>query len=187
MRWTLATLLGSALVAHHALAADLSFTVEATRKGVRIPQSEIKMVPFEFGRSRIGHGGTPPPRPPGKSSKARRANPQAPSANWCGSVNTTPSTNPINVIHGAFQHPSCTARAGVTSFPQAAANWVGIDGDSWSAVLQSGTVCKVCDHHPLIVPRKGGANPSVQIYSDGRIVFVASSQLEHPPHPRAVS
>ncbi|KAK3906083.1 hypothetical protein C8A05DRAFT_41079 [Staphylotrichum tortipilum] len=152
MRWTLATLLGSALVAHQAL-ADLSFTVEATRKGVRIPQSEIKLVPFEFGRSRIGHGhGTPPPGPPGRSSsKMRRANPSATSANWCGSVNTTPSNNPIKVVHGAFQHPTCSPRAGVTTFPQAAANWVGIDGDSWtSALLQSGTVCKISSNGAIV-------------------------------------
>lgn len=160
MRWTLATLLGSALVAHQAL-AELAFTVEATRKGVRIPQSEIKMVPFEFGRSRIGHGGIgPPPRPPpGRSSKMRRANPTATSANWCGSVNTTPSTNTIKVIHGAFQHPSCSPRPGVTTFPQAAASWVGIDGDSWSTLLQSGTVCKVSSDGPFIGPRRESANP----------------------------
>jgi hypothetical protein len=142
MRWTLTALLGSALVAHQAL-ADLNFTVTATRNGVPIPKSEIRLEPFEFGRSRMGHNVPPKPH-----RKMRRANPTANSANWCGSVNTvpaSPSTSQIKVIHGVFQHPTCTQRAGVTTYPQAAANWVGIDGDSWtSALLQAGTVCKVC-------------------------------------------
>jgi hypothetical protein len=139
MRWTVAALLGSALVAHQAL-AELTFTVEATRNGVPIPKSEIRLVPFEFGRSRMGHA-----TPPNVHRKTRRANPTANSANWCGSVNTTPSTNQIQVIHGTFQHPTCSLRSGMTQFPQAAANWVGIDGDTYtSALLQAGTVCKVC-------------------------------------------
>lgn len=142
MRWTLAALLGPAFVAHQAL-ADLNFTVTATRNGVPIPKSEIRLEPFEFGRSRMGH--TVPPK---VHRKTRRANPTANSANWCGSVSTvpsSPSSSQIKVIHGLFQHPSCTKRAGVTTYPQAAANWVGIDGDSWtSALLQAGTVCKVC-------------------------------------------
>ena len=140
MRWTLAALFGSALVAHQAL-ADLTFTVTATRKGVAVPKSEIKLEPFEFGRSRIGHA----TQVGSANRRIRRSNTQANSANWCGSVNTTPSTNPIKVIHAAFQHPACTKRTGVNTYPQAAANWVGIDGDSYtSALLQSGTVCKVC-------------------------------------------
>jgi hypothetical protein len=140
MRWTLAALLGSALVAHQAL-ADLTFSVKATRKGVPVPKSEIKLEPFEFGRSRLGHA----TQVDNSNRRLRRANPTANSANWCGSVNTTPSTNQIKVIHGTFQHPTCTKRTGVTTYPQAAANWVGIDGDSWtSALLQAGTVCKVC-------------------------------------------
>ncbi|KAK4039544.1 concanavalin A-like lectin/glucanase domain-containing protein [Parachaetomium inaequale] len=139
MRWTLTALLGSALMAHQAV-AELTFTVEATRGGVPIPKSEIKLEPFEFGRTRMGHA-TPPPQ---VHRKTRRTNPTANSANWCGSVNTVPSTNQIKVIHGTFQHPTCTKRAGVTTYPQAAANWVGIDGDSWtSALLQAGTVCKI--------------------------------------------
>jgi hypothetical protein len=142
MRWTLTALLGSALVAHQAL-AELNFTVTATRNGVPIPESEIRLEPFEFGRSRMGHS-----VPPKAHRKTRRANPTASSANWCGSVNTvpsSPSSSQIKVIHGVFQHPTCTQRAGVTTYPQAAANWVGIDGDSWlSALLQAGTVCKVC-------------------------------------------
>jgi hypothetical protein len=143
MRWTVAALLGSALVAHKAL-AELTFTVEATRNGVPIPQSEIRLVPFEFGRSRMGHA-----TPPEVHRKTRRSNPTANSANWCGSVNTTPSTNQIKVIHGTFQHPTCSLRSGMTTFPQAAANWVGIDGDSYTAaLLQAGTVCKVCPNCP---------------------------------------
>ncbi len=146
MRWTLAALLGSVLVAQQALAADLTFTVTGTRKGVPIPKSEIKLVPFEFGRSRVGHA----TQADGSGSRRlRRSNPSANSANWCGSVNTTPSTNQIKVIHAAFQHPTCTKRTGVTTYPQAAANWVGIDGDSVTSVLlQSGTVCKVCLGEP---------------------------------------
>ncbi|KAK3294926.1 concanavalin A-like lectin/glucanase domain-containing protein [Chaetomium fimeti] len=138
MRWTLAALFGSALLANQAR-AELTFTIEGTRNGVPIPQSDIKLEPFEFGRTRMGHS-----NPPKGHRKLRRANPTADSANWCGSVNTTPSTNQIQTIHGTFQHPTCSQRAGVTTYPQAAANWVGIDGDSWtSALLQSGTVCKI--------------------------------------------
>ncbi|KAH6842623.1 concanavalin A-like lectin/glucanase domain-containing protein [Chaetomium sp. MPI-CAGE-AT-0009] len=138
MRWTLAALFGSALVANQAL-AELTFTVSATRNGVPIPKSEIKLEPFEFGRSRMGHN-----KAPQAHRKTRRSNPTANSANWCGSVNTTPSTDQIQVIHGLFQHPTCSQRSGVTTYPQAAANWVGIDGDSWtSALLQAGTVCKI--------------------------------------------
>jgi hypothetical protein len=138
MRWTLAALFGSALVANQAL-AEFTFTVEATKNGVPIPQSEIKLEPLEFGRGRMG-GTNPAPA----HRRIRRSNPTASSNNWCGSVNTTPSTNQIQVIHGTFQHPTCTKRAGVTTYPQAAANWVGIDGDSWkSALVQAGTVCKI--------------------------------------------
>jgi len=137
MRWTLAALLGPALVAHQAL-AELTFTVKATRNGVPIPQSEIKLEPFEFGRTHMGHA-----TPAQVHRKTRRTNAQANSNNWCGSVNTTPSTNQIKVAHGSFQHPTCTIRSGAT-YPQAAANWVGIDGDSYtSALLQAGTVCKI--------------------------------------------
>ncbi|KAK4133749.1 concanavalin A-like lectin/glucanase [Trichocladium antarcticum] len=140
MRWTFAALLGSALVARHAL-AELTFTVSATRNGVPIPQSEIKLVPFESGHSRMGPDRATPVPP---HRKTRRANPTAVSANWCGSVNKAPSGKQIKLIHGVFQHPTCTVRSGVTTYPQAAAAWAGIDGDTWtSALLQSGTVCKV--------------------------------------------
>ncbi|KAK4100576.1 concanavalin A-like lectin/glucanase [Parathielavia hyrcaniae] len=144
MRWTMVALLGSALVARSALAEpEMTFTVEATKKGVPIPQSEIKIVPSAFGRSRKGHGPPPPQPGHGAHRKTRRANPTANSANWCGSVNTTPSNDQITVIHGSFTHPGCTKRTG-QSYPQAAASWVGIDGDSWtSALLQAGTVCIV--------------------------------------------
>ncbi|KAK0709243.1 concanavalin A-like lectin/glucanase domain-containing protein, partial [Lasiosphaeria miniovina] len=74
----------------------------------------------------------------------RRANPAVQSANWCGSVAHPPSTDKIKNMHGWFQHPSCSSRPGVASYPQAAAAWVGIDGDLWtSALFQSGTVCKI--------------------------------------------
>lgn len=139
MRWTVAVLLSSALLAGKAL-AELTFTVEATHNGVPIPESEIKLDPFEFGRSRIGQGAATP----SSHRKTRRANPPVNSANWCGSVNYTPSSNQIKLIHGYFQHPTCSKRNGVNTYPQAAAAWVGIDGDTWtSALLQSGTVCKV--------------------------------------------
>lgn len=141
MRWTLAALLGSALVAHTAL-TELTYTISATVKGVPIPRSQIKLVPYEFGRSRLGQAterAVPQPH-----RKTRRANPTANSANWCGSVNKPPSGKQIKLIHGTFQHPACSKRTGVTTYPQAAASWVGIDGDSWtSALLQAGTVCKV--------------------------------------------
>ncbi len=97
-------------MAHQAL-AELAFTVEASRKGVRIPQSEIKMVPFEFGRSRIGHGGIgPPPRPPGQVIQDAASQPHGHQRQLVRPVNTTPSTNTIKVIHGAFQHPSRSPR-----------------------------------------------------------------------------
>ncbi|KAK4237325.1 hypothetical protein C8A03DRAFT_34738 [Achaetomium macrosporum] len=137
MRWTLAALLGSALVARQAL-AELTFTVEATKNGVPIPQSEIKLEPLEFGIGRVGHG-----TPAQGHRRFRRANIAATSANWCGSVNTASSSNQIKLVHASFQHPTCTKRTGAT-YPQAAANWAGIDGDSHtSALLQAGTVCKI--------------------------------------------
>lgn len=140
MRWIYTALLGSALLACSTL-AELTFTVEATRNGEPIPKSEIKLVPFEFGRSRPVHGGG---SPPSRHRKTRRTNTKANSANWCGSVNYTPSANHIKVIHGYFQHPQCSIRSGVTTYPQAVAAWVGIDGDTHeTALLQSGTVCKI--------------------------------------------
>jgi hypothetical protein len=141
MKWIHAVVFGSALLATCGL-AELTFTVEATRDGVPIPQSEIKIEPFEFGRSRNNRG--PPSPPPRGHQKVRRANAKVNSANWCGSVNYTPSSNQIKSVHGVFQHPQCSKRNGVNTYPQAAAPWVGIDGETWtSALLQSGTVCKV--------------------------------------------
>ncbi|KAL2172712.1 hypothetical protein VTG60DRAFT_4158 [Thermothelomyces hinnuleus] len=138
MRWPLAALLGSALVARQAL-ANLTFTVEATRNGVPIPASEIRLEPFEPGRTRMG----PVAEAPRAQRKTRRSNAQADSANWCGSVNMAPSGTKIQLAHGSFQHPSCYIRPGYT-FPQAAASWVGIDGDTYrDALLQAGTVCKI--------------------------------------------
>ncbi|GAB1316169.1 Peptidase A4 family-domain-containing protein [Madurella fahalii] len=142
MRWIHAALLGSALLARSAL-AELTFTVEATRNGVAIPKSEIKLVPFEFGRSRPSRGGGSPP-PGHQRTKTRRSNALVDSANWCGSVNYTPSTKQIKNIHGYFQHPQCSKRAGVTTYPQGVAAWVGIDGETYTnALLQSGTLCKI--------------------------------------------
>ncbi|KAK4243279.1 hypothetical protein C7999DRAFT_18355 [Corynascus novoguineensis] len=137
MRWTFAALFGPALVAQQ-VSARLTFTVEATRHGVPIPPSEIKLEPFVPGRTRMGHAMPPQGRP-----KTRRDNVQVDSANWCGSVNRAPSGSDIQLAHGTFQHPTCSVRSGQT-YPQASANWVGIDGDSYtSALLQAGTVCKI--------------------------------------------
>jgi hypothetical protein len=64
----------------------------------------------------------------------------------------------------------------VTTYPQAAANWVGIDGDSYtSALLQSGTVCKVC----LGCPWQAGS-----IYETDSLV---PSRLTTPPVSSGVS
>ncbi|KAJ4367217.1 hypothetical protein N0V85_009180 [Neurospora sp. IMI 360204] len=128
--------------------AEFSFTSTAERSGVPVPQSEINLQPFEPGtlgriKSRTGDDsglkiGTTTLR------RVKRTNPIATSNNWCGSVRTTTSSNQIKLIHGTFQHPTCTQRPGVTQYPQAAAAWIGIDGDSWtSALLQAGTVCKI--------------------------------------------
>ncbi|KAK3401789.1 concanavalin A-like lectin/glucanase domain-containing protein [Sordaria brevicollis] len=128
--------------------AEFTFTSSAKHNGVPVPQSEIRLEPFEPGtlghiRSRsvddadINIGAT-------TLRRVKRTNPTATSNNWCGSVRTTTSTNQIKLIHGSFQHPTCTKRPGVTQYPQAAAAWIGIDGDSWtSALLQAGTVCKI--------------------------------------------
>ncbi|SPQ26684.1 248a7ba7-3a8b-47c4-a326-e4e733eb4534 [Thermothielavioides terrestris] len=139
MRWPFAALLGSAFVVRQAL-AELTFTVKATRNGVAIPQSEIKIEPFEFGRGSVSQ--STPARRAGR--KSRRSNPIATSANWCGSVNSAPSGNQIKTIHASFQHPSCSQRSGMSLYPQAEANWVGIDGDTYkSALLQAGTLCTI--------------------------------------------
>lgn len=129
--------------------AELSFTVEATQDGVPIPASEIKLEPFEPGSLGLieNHRNNT-----GRSSRdsrrlSRRSNPTASSSNWCGAVKHTtssPSTSQVQLVHGEFVHPSCTKRTG-HSYPQAAAAWVGIDGDAvTSALFQAGTVCKVC-------------------------------------------
>ncbi|KAK1782372.1 concanavalin A-like lectin/glucanase domain-containing protein [Copromyces sp. CBS 386.78] len=144
--------LGTALfllgVISQPILAEFSFTSTAEQNGVPVPQSEINLKPFEPGtlgriRSRTGDAGDPKI---GATTlrRVKRTNPTATSNNWCGSVRTTTSTNQIKLIHGTFQHPTCTQRPGVTTYPQAAAAWVGIDGDSWtSALLQAGTVCKI--------------------------------------------
>ncbi|KAK4187048.1 concanavalin A-like lectin/glucanase domain-containing protein [Podospora australis] len=138
MRWIHAALFGSALLIHNAV-AEFKFSVTGTRNGVPIPQNEIKLVPFEFGRSRNTKGAVSPPH-----RQTKRANPTISSANWCGSVNYTPSSNQIKIVHAYWRHPTCTKRTGVTTYPQAVAAWAGIDGDTWlTALLQSGTVCKI--------------------------------------------
>ena len=140
MRSLLATLLIVASVARLAT-AQLKFIVEATHKGKPIPKSEIKLVPIAIDKARSTTRISPTKNP---MRKEKRANPTATSGNWCGSVNHATSADPIKVIHAYYQHPDCTKRTGVTQYPQAAAAWAGIDGDSWtSALLQSGTSCQV--------------------------------------------
>ncbi|KAK0702871.1 concanavalin A-like lectin/glucanase domain-containing protein [Apiosordaria backusii] len=144
MRWIQALLLGSALLLESVTA--LKYEVSGTRKGVPIPKDQIKFVPYQFGRSKNNGPGVVPP-----AQKKKRANPISSSANWCGAVNHTPTTNKIKSIHSFWQLPGCTKRTGHT-YPQAAAVWTGIDGNSWpSALLQSGTVCEFpcADHDRL--------------------------------------
>ncbi|KAK3381953.1 concanavalin A-like lectin/glucanase domain-containing protein [Podospora didyma] len=124
-----------------------AFTVEAHFKGKPLSQSEIKIDAID---PVVGTRGRARQQKPSDSelaiskNKNRRSNPTVASGNWCGSVNHTPSSNQIKVIHAYFQHPACTKRPGVTTYPQAAAAWTGIDGDIWtSSLLQSGTVCKI--------------------------------------------
>ncbi|KAK3349506.1 concanavalin A-like lectin/glucanase domain-containing protein [Lasiosphaeria hispida] len=132
----------SALVAQQAL-AELTFTVKATRNGKPVPASEIKLEPFQPSRNARTASNSRVPPPPA-NGKERRTNPSSYSSNWCGSVNHATALNPIKKIHAYFQHPTCTKRTGVATYPQAAAFWAGIDGDTYtSALLQSGTVCKI--------------------------------------------
>jgi len=139
------TLLLSACLASQA-AAQFTFKVEGTYKGKPIPQSEIKLKAFDAKLT----PSTTKLRPAEKDKAEadpivrKRSNPTSLSANWCGSVNHATSANQIKLIHSYFQHPACTKRTGVTQYPQAVAAWAGIDGDTWSsALLQSGTVCKI--------------------------------------------
>ncbi|KAL2265963.1 hypothetical protein VTJ83DRAFT_5315 [Remersonia thermophila] len=127
---------------------QLTFSVRGTHKGKPIPKDEIKIKPYTFSRSRPGGGLQVWPDDEevktSRHKKVKRANPTANSANWCGSVQTTPSTHQVEVVHAYYQQPSCTLRSGVTTYPQAVAPWVGIDGDSSTAsLLQSGTVCYI--------------------------------------------
>ncbi|KAK3332332.1 concanavalin A-like lectin/glucanase domain-containing protein [Cercophora scortea] len=144
-----ALLLSAALMAQQ-VQAKLTWTVKGTQNGVPIPPSEIILKPFE---AAYGHnfGPSGPTTAAAAASVGRvarnrmvkRANPIATSANWCGSVRNATTSNRIKLIHGYFQHPTCTKRAGVTTYPQAAASWIGIDGDSSTTLLQMGTVCKI--------------------------------------------
>ena len=130
-------------------AEKFTFTVEATFKGKKIPQSEIKLNAIPPGQEanpdkKLGLEKQNNIRRSGNSGiTARAPNPTAGSANWCGSVRHATTTNRIKLIHAFFQQPTCTRRTGQT-YPQAAAQWAGIDGDTWpGALLQSGTVCKI--------------------------------------------
>jgi len=131
------------LVLEGSLEGGLRYSITATRKGVPIPASEIKLKPLET--YQLGN-------PPSKATRLNpRANPIANSSNWCGSVNTAPSGKSIVSVTGMFQHPNCAKRTGSgVTWPQAVAAWVGIDGDSWtSALLQAGSVCEVSCWHAL--------------------------------------
>lgn len=120
--------------------AQLKVQVEATFKGKPIPQSKIKLVAFDQKEVRSKNRVSP-----SKDETAiKRSNPTQNSANWCGSVNHATSGNQIKVVYAMYQHPGCTKRPGVVIYPQAAAAWIGIDGDTHtSSLLQSGTVCKI--------------------------------------------
>ncbi|KAK3942630.1 concanavalin A-like lectin/glucanase domain-containing protein [Diplogelasinospora grovesii] len=135
----------SALALTQAVLAEFSYTIEATHNGVPIPQDQIKLEAHEPTTDILNRTWAPSPpssKPPSRTGK--RSNPVSISANWCGAVKHTNSSNQIKIVHGYFQHPTCSLRSGVTSYPQYAAPWVGIDGDTWtSAILQSGTVCTV--------------------------------------------
>jgi hypothetical protein len=123
---------------------QFSFKVEATFKGRPIPQSEIKLERIDTKKNAPSTVKLLPDKAKAEVDPTvrKRANPTASSANWCGAVNHATNANQIKLIHAYFQHPTCTKRSGQT-YPQAAAQWAGIDGDSWgAALLQSGTVCK---------------------------------------------
>jgi hypothetical protein len=140
-----AALLLSACLAGQA-AAQFTFKVEATFKGKPIPQSEIKLERIDTKKNAPSTVKLLPEKNKAEADPIvrKRANPTASSANWCGSVNHATNANQIKLIHTYFQHPTCTKRTGVTQYPQAVAAWAGIDGDTWaSALLQSGTVCKI--------------------------------------------
>ncbi|KAL2120001.1 hypothetical protein VTJ04DRAFT_6962 [Mycothermus thermophilus] len=142
MRWSHLTFLGAALLClSQAALGELIFSVTATHKGKPIPKEKIQLKPFEFGISRNGESKQVWTS---KSRKVRRANPTATSANWCGAVKSTSSSSQITKIHALYQHPGCSIRSGVNSYPQAVAPWVGIDGNTHTgALFQSGTLCKI--------------------------------------------
>jgi len=140
MKFLHLTLLASAYAASQVV-AQFTYKVEATFKGKPIPASEIKFTPMNATKQSFQVGS---PTTSKNAAVRKRANPTATSANWCGSVNHATSLNKIKVVHGYFQHPACSKRTGVTVYPQAAAPWVGLDGDTWTtAYLQSGTLCHV--------------------------------------------
>ncbi|KAK4225126.1 concanavalin A-like lectin/glucanase domain-containing protein [Podospora fimiseda] len=133
-------LFGSALLFQDAV-AQLTIRASGTRNGVPIPESELKFHRYDFGRSRNGKDDAlllPSP----KHRMTKRANTQYSSANWCGSVASTTTSNKIKYIEANWVHPTCTKRTG-QSYPQAVAVWSGIDGDTvTSSIIQAGTVCK---------------------------------------------
>ena len=142
--------------------AQFKFTHEATFKGKPVPQSEIKVVPFETPRksARVA----PAQDAKFAHKKTRRANPTSVSANWCGSVNHGSPSNQIKIVHTSYQHPACSKRTGVTSYPQVAAVWAGIDGDSvTTAILQAGTTCKVSSTGAVTYVSPGVPDPTYYV------------------------
>ncbi|KAK1767928.1 concanavalin A-like lectin/glucanase [Phialemonium atrogriseum] len=142
MRYTKVCLLLLGLAARAAL-AEITYTVTAIHKGKPVKPSDIVLERIEPGRHQLTTAARQP-KPKSRGGNARRSNPTVYSTNWCGAVQHSPSTNPITSVHGFFQVPTLSQRAGVTSFPQYVAPWIGIDGATWStALLQSGTTSSI--------------------------------------------
>ncbi|KAK0644638.1 concanavalin A-like lectin/glucanase domain-containing protein [Cercophora newfieldiana] len=136
---------------------EFTFTVEATFKGKKIAQKEIKLAKIALGKDANPGKKLGLEKKKEKNEKKKKnqdleselatrgpaaKNPTTGSANWCGSVKHGTAANQVKLIHAYFQHPTCTKRTGQI-YPQASAQWAGIDGDTWGgALLQSGTVCK---------------------------------------------
>lgn len=155
MRYTKVCLLLLGLAARAAL-ADITYTVTAIHKGKPVKPSDIVLQRIEPGRHQLTTAARQP-KPKSRGGNARRSNPTVYSTNWCGAVQHSPSTNPITSVHAFFQVPTLSQRAGVTSFPQYVAPWVGIDGATWStALLQSGTTSSVCCLYPDLSLPTGG-------------------------------
>lgn len=127
--------------------AEITYTVTAEHKGKPVQPSDIVLEPIKPGSHRLNRTATQPkPRPRG--GRARRSNPTIYSANWCGAVQHSSSSNPISSVHAFFQVPTLSQRSG-QSFPQYVATWVGIDGATYtSALLQAGTTSSVSSFCP---------------------------------------